>query len=330
MTANQSPSTLIWSGDNGGAIGGFLGNMILGILDKPLGMVLFFVSSLFAFFFTFSVSPKILLKFLPKKTSDDSEQLSDSSERSEELAAESGKKFVTDLGVLKRRFNKTHTTGFVLKEGVPVEHSSGHKQEEPQKPLSSLKNTAQKLSSSEQHEALTTTNDPDWQAPGVELLNQKQDKADAGDVKANAQMIEDTFRHFNIDVEMTGANIGPRVTQYTLSPPANVKLNKIVALENNLALNLAATSIRIEAPIPGQRAVGIEVPNKRAATVRTASIFQSPEWRNQAADLPIAIGRDIAVSRLCSPGKDASHANCWSNWLGKVSYDQRSSYVAIV
>ena len=80
-------------------------------------------------------------------------------------------------------------------------------------------------------------------------MTQKQDKADAGDVEENARAIGETFQNFNIDVDMEGANIGPRVTQYTLKPPTGVKLTKITALENNLALDLAAHSIRIEAPI---------------------------------------------------------------------------------
>ena len=78
---------------------------------------------------------------------------------------------------------------------------------------------------------------------------------------------------------MEGANIGPRVTQYTMKPPAGTKLTKITALENNLALDLAAHSIRMEAPIPGKRAVGIEVPNVKSATVRLSSMLTSPQWQ---------------------------------------------------
>src|SRR5690606_6384154 len=136
-----------------------------------------------------------------------------------------------------------------------------------------------KLTTEENHEALTTTSDPDWQLPAISLLNQKQDKADAGNVNDIAQSIQDTFANFNIEVEMEGANVGPRVTQYTLKPPTGVKLTKITALENNLALDLAAHAIRIEAPIPGKRAVGIEVPNIKPATVRVASLLQSPEFK---------------------------------------------------
>src|SRR5262249_38375290 len=126
------------------------------------------------------------------------------------------------------------------------------------------------------------------------LLNQKQDKADAGDVEANADAIKETFANFNIDVEMEGANIGPRVTQYTLKPPTGVKLDKITALENNLALDLAAHSIRIEAPIPGQRAVGVEVPNVKSATVRLSSILLSRQWQDLSSPLGFAIGKDIS------------------------------------
>src|SRR6185503_4830298 len=109
----------------------------------------------------------------------------------------------------------------------------------------------------ETHEALTIANDPNWKFPAMELLNQKQDKADAGDVQGNADIIRQTLQHFNISVDMEGANVGPRVTQFTLKPPTGVKLTKITALESNIALDLAAHSIRMEAPIPGQRAVGI-------------------------------------------------------------------------
>src|SRR5205814_5169390 len=109
----------------------------------------------------------------------------------------------------------------------------------------------------------------------------------------NAQTIKDTLGEFSIDVEMEGANIGPKVTQYTLKPPAGVKLTRITQLETNIALNLAASAIRIEAPIPGQRAVGIEVPNVKAADVRLHGILDSAQWQNAQSPLSFAIGRDI-------------------------------------
>lgn len=95
---------------------------------------------------------------------------------------------------------------------------------------------------------------------------------------------------------MEGANIGPRVTQFTLKPPSGTKLSKISALDRELSLNLAAQSIRIEAPIPGKRAVGIEVPNLKAATVRLSGVLDDKAWKSYSQEHPLSfvIGRDIA------------------------------------
>jgi S-DNA-T family DNA segregation ATPase FtsK/SpoIIIE len=181
---------------------------------------------------------------------------------------------------------KTAEKGFKLNEGVPVEHHSGR---------ASLKNSSPKvLAKEENHQALTTTTDPDWEFPPITLLNQKQDKADAGDVNGNADIIRETFENFNYEIQMEGANIGPRVTQYTIKAPAGVKLSKISALDDNLAYSLAAQSIRIEAPIPGKKAIGIEVPNVKAATVRIASVFASEPWKASTGKLTFVVGRDIS------------------------------------
>lgn len=160
--------------------------------------------------------------------------------------------------------------------------------------LGSLKNSVAKDKVAEEQAALVAVSDPNWKAPGLELLEKKQSPADAGDVQQNAKIIKDTLAEFNISVDMEGANIGPKVTQYTLRPPSGVKLTKITQLETNIALNLAAQSLRIEAPIPGQKAVGIEVPNRKAADVRIHSILTSPQWTSSSEPLGFAIGKDIS------------------------------------
>lgn len=161
--------------------------------------------------------------------------------------------------------------------------------------LSNLKgNNPQPDKTAEAQSALVTVNDPNWESPSLELLEKKQSPANPGDIQQNAQTIRDTLSEFNIEVEMEGANIGPRVTQYTLKPPSGVKLSRISALETNLALNLAASALRIEAPIPGQRAVGIEVPNRKAADVRIRGILESKEWRTNHEPLSFVIGKDIS------------------------------------
>ena len=167
-----------------------------------------------------------------------------------------------------------------LKKSVPLENKP------QEKPAAEAPSRAR---------ALTAAADPDWKFPPLGLLTQKQDKADAGDVQANAETIRETLANFNIDVEMEGANIGPRVTQYTLKPPSGIKLSKILGLESNIALDLAASSIRIEAPIPGQKAVGIEVPNQKAATVRLSGLLATSQWQSvKPGSLAFCVGRDIA------------------------------------
>jgi S-DNA-T family DNA segregation ATPase FtsK/SpoIIIE len=264
--ASQQPDGST-GGGHGGNIGQLLGSALLSALDKIPASLTFLVLLMLAVFFAFGISPKVLLHL--------------------------GKPFRlrykedTDLADLQAR---AETNGFKLNEGVPVEHHG--RKDTPR--LGSFKNSADKLAPKENHQALTTASDPDWKFPGVDLLDQKQDKADAGDVSGNAKIIHDTFENFNIDVEMEGANVGPRVTQYTLKPPTGVKLQKITALENNLALDLAAHSIRMEAPIPGKRAVGIEVPNVKPAVVRLSSILLSDDWTKLSGPLGFAVGKDIA------------------------------------
>lgn len=246
------------SGGYGGTVGRLIGDTTLNAIDKTPAAILFFVLAIMAFFFAFGISPKVLLgikKLLSRPQSED-----------------------TDLEELKL---KTSDNALKLNEGVPVEHGAG------------AKTSPQKLASEQDHEALTAPTDPDWQFPSLDLLSQKQYKADPGDVEANAKNIADTLANFTINVTMEGANIGPRLTQYTLKPPHGVKLSKIVALENNLALDLAAHSIRIEAPIPGKRLVGVEVPNLKPATVTIHSLMTSSPWEETKSPLSFTIGKDI-------------------------------------
>lgn len=184
-----------------------------------------------------------------------------------------------------------------LNAGVPtvdaaeVEHKKSAKKSSP---LNSLRNSVQSDKTAEDQAALVAAHDPNWQAPSLDLLEKKQSPADAGDIRQNAEIIHDTLAEFNIDVEMEDANIGPKVTQYTLRPPSGVKLTRITALETNIALNLAAQSLRIEAPIPGQKAVGIEVPNRKAADVRLFGVLDSKQWKKAREPLSFAIGKDIS------------------------------------
>lgn len=148
--------------------------------------------------------------------------------------------------------------------------------------------------SDKEEEALTVSNDTEWEPPSLELLSVNSSKADAGNIKENAQIIQRTLQSFSIDASMGEVNVGPTVTQYTLTPSSGVKLNKITTLDHNLALSLAAHPIRIEAPIPGKSAVGIEVPNKSGAIVGLKEILASPEMSKAKSPLSFVLGRDVS------------------------------------
>ncbi len=142
--------------------------------------------------------------------------------------------------------------------------------------------------------ALVTVADPDWVPPSSDLLSSSDSKPDAGNVKDNAAIIQNTLSSFGIDVAMGEVNVGPSVTQYTLKPASGVKLSKITGLEHNLALALAAPAIRVEAPIPGKSAVGVEIPNRMAAPVYLRQLLSSDEVKQAKSPLTIVLGRDVA------------------------------------
>lgn len=130
-------------------------------------------------------------------------------------------------------------------------------------------------------------------APSISLLSKESGKAQIGDVKANANMIKRTLKEFGISVEMDAVESGPTITRYALKPAQGVKISRIVGLQQELQLALKASSIRIEAPIPGKSLVGIEVPNQTRATVGLASMLSTPEYADSPHPLIVALGKDV-------------------------------------
>lgn len=139
-----------------------------------------------------------------------------------------------------------------------------------------------------------TAKKSNWKLPTVALLNGSDSEPTSGDIKANSNIIKRTLSNFGIEVEMGEVNVGPTVTQYMLKPSVGVKLSKITALQNDLALALAAKTIRIEAPIPGKSWVGVELPNQTVAMVTLKNVLDSVEFKGRKSDLSIILGRDVA------------------------------------
>jgi len=135
-----------------------------------------------------------------------------------------------------------------------------------------------------------------WQLPSLDLLSNQTSQVYASDktLKEKAERIQNKLAQFGIDVTMKDVNIGPSVMQYTLQPHEGVKLTKITTLKDDLALALAAKSIRIEAPIPGKALVGIEVPNEKRMVVHLREMLESEEFKSVKSRLSVAVGRDVS------------------------------------
>ena len=267
----------IWN--NGGLVGGWLNTIMTKALDQSFVVLIYIILIFITTAFILQLSPVTFFKGtknLVKKN------------KKVEQAAENGK----NLGQLEIKVNSSlapsaaaaeapkKTKGLFIHKPKELEEPTKPAAKVPEKPV--------------EEKALVAVNDPDWKMPTTDLLEKKQSPADAGNIQQNAYVIKSTLAEFGIEVEMEGANVGPRVTQYTMRPPSGVNLSKILARDKELALNLAVDKIRIEAPIPGTRSVGVEIPNARSADVRLRGVLESQDWKKASDPLTFAVGKDIS------------------------------------
>ncbi len=137
----------------------------------------------------------------------------------------------------------------------------------------------------------------DYAIPPVSLLKlgkHASTKDVSGELKSNAQRLIETLHSFNVEATITDISRGPTVTRYELKPAAGIRISKITNLSDDIALNLAATHVRIEAPIPGKAAVGIEIPNTVKNMVYMRELIETPEFSQQRSKLSAGLGKDIA------------------------------------
>ena len=260
----------IWQ--NGGLLGSWLNSLATNVLDQGVVIFIYVLLIFVTTAFILQLSPITLFKGTKNlvKSNKNIEQDDDSPKKKK-------------LGQLEIKVNSgLNATESVTESSPNLLHKSDIKKPAPApEPV-------------KEEKALVAMSDPDWKMPTTDLLEKKQSPADAGNIQQNAYIIKSTLAEFGIEVEMEGANVGPRVTQYTMRPPAGVNLSKILARDKELALNLAVDKIRIEAPIPGTRSVGVEIPNARSADVRLRSVLESPEWKKSTDPLTFAVGKDIS------------------------------------
>lgn len=182
-----------------------------------------------------------------------------------------------------------------------------------------------------------------YHLPPMTMLNPGKGQSGglSDEVRQNARILQETLQSFNIDAKILNASQGPAVTRYELEPAAGVKVSKIVHLADDIALKLAATDIRIEAPIPGKAAVGIEVPNKKLSGVTIRDVLDTDAFKNTVVGVPVSLGKDIAgnpviadltkMPHLLVAGSTGSGKSvCINTFIASILFKQRPEDVKLI
>ena len=265
---------------NGGIVGNWLNSLMLNVLSQGVVIFIYLVLIFITALFILQISPVTLFKGTKNLSQRDKAK----------AANEPTDKNHKKLGQLEIKVNSGVGA---LEAPASAKSRKSAAKAEPAKPA--------------EERALVAVSDPDWKMPSTNLLTKKQSPADAGNIQQNAFIIKNTFAEFGIDVEMEGANVGPRVTQYTLRAPGGINLAKIAARDKELAYKLSATTVRIEAPIPGTQLIGVEVPNTRSASVSLRGIIESDEWQKSSGPLTFVVGKDISGKPVVADLADMRH-----------------------
>jgi len=236
-----------------------------------------------------------------EKGKDDEKEEDKKEDKEESMVRRERVDFYTSLkGVLKNKLSRKEEAGNLPDKGangirtVPKEAEEVPLTETPQ--VNGVQKGEQKKFWSKRARPVKATQafDKNWKFPPLNILDKGNSKAVAEDIKSNSAIIRHTLQNFGISVEITDVNVGPTVTQYAVKPAEGTKLSKITALQKDLAMSLAAESLRIEAPIPGKASVGIEIPNKTKRTVMIRELLESQAFRDAKEKLLLAFGEDSA------------------------------------
>ena len=195
-----------------------------------------------------------------------------------------------------------------------------------------------------QLEHAMTVEDEHYEYPPVELLSKGKNKTLKGGAKAltdTATKLQKTLYSFGVSAKVENVSVGPAITRYELKPAEGVRVSKIANLADDIALNLAAETIRIEAPIPGKQAVGIEVPNKEKETVHLREVLESEEFQNNKSKLTVALGKDVAGNTeladiakmphvLIAGSTGSGKSVCINTIITSIIYNAKPSEVKLV
>lgn len=262
---------ILFGAGSGGALGATVSRPLLGLFDFWAGLVVAAGLWIISILLVFNIP--LLWRSRIKDDEADHEEMPPAVSLMPDPVQEQGEK-----------------TSLLARAGAAIAARTAQTGVEVPQSSSAAADTAEELVSPK-HSALRRMR---YKKPPLDLLQDDRGTPSSGDIRANANIIKRTLENFGIMVEMGEVAIGPTVTQYTLRPAEGVRLSKIVGLNSNLALALAASSVRIEAPIPGKSLVGIEVPNRSIALVGLRSLLEQKVFQDSPQSLLITLGRDVA------------------------------------
>ncbi len=279
----------------GGAVGFMVAFPFVAFFSKGAGYIMLTVTFLVGLFVTFEPDLPAMMRSLmsPKKElrsvrarkddeqEDDEEDFEEDEDELEDLIEKGAKE--EDLNIVRPEFAK------------PFEEK---KKDEPKA----------KAKTSGMLE-MKNTRFEEWKFPELDLLDSRRSTLTVNDeeLKRQAARIKEKLAEFEVDVTMKDAHPGPTVTQFTLQPAEGIRLSKIENLKDDLALALAAQSLRIEAPIPGKSLVGIEMPNEKRSTVYLKELLESQVFRQSESPLTIPLGRGVSGDAIVATIEDMPH-----------------------
>lgn len=291
----------------GGVVGDWLNGIVTGILDQSVAIFIYIVLIFVTAMFILQTNPVTVFRAIGKMfhTGEKAEKAETTAQKAARVNEEKGKSLrgrhgelgEDGTGELKVNLGMAEAPEKAAKPEVVKHGLFGKKVVKKPAAAEAAKPDKQPKAETKTDAptALVSVSEKEWKLPPLSVLSNEQSKANPGNYKENAEIIKSTLADFGINVEMDGVNVGPRITQYTMRPPSGVSLTKITSHDKELALNLAVEGqIRIEAPIPGTRLVGVEVPNIKGASVGLRSILESKEWANAKSPLSFVVGKDIS------------------------------------
>ena len=297
------------AGALGALVGGLLAKMAGKVGAAIIDIILLAVSIMFLTGLTLSRLGMSIAKPLKRMSEDTNERLERGAQRVKEEqerapSRDARRKKAEEPYVSPRPFPVPPLPTESAKDELEMLDLS-KKSDEPEKPKKKepVKKPEPEIETQETAEEPVIESRPTYRKPPITCLKEPIHDGNenfSDELKSNAQKLLETLESFNVHAKITEISRGPSVTRYELQPDAGVRINKITNLADDIALRLAASGIRIEAPIPNKAAIGIEVPNKLRSMVYLREIIESPQFQNAKSKLNVALGKDIAGNAVCA------------------------------